>query len=126
MAQIPTFRRTRSWLQSNHPAYLMAALFLLVLAQPILHELPFASLALNGLFALVFVASALSVFRNRRLVIVVCCTAVPALVMSWLTEFVDVGLPVRVLTRAMLAAFLLLITGLMVWQIMRAQVATCP
>ena len=124
MPETPGFRQTRRWLQSNHPAYLMVALFLLVLAQPILHELPFASLALNGLFTLVFITSALSVFRNRRLVIAVCCTAVPTLVLFWLKEFFDMGLPARALASAMLAAFLLLITGLMVWHIMKAQVAT--
>ena len=89
----------------NRPVYLMISLLLMLLIQPALAGKPFSSLVLVLLLSLVGISSALSVFRNRRLFVTICCLGLPCVGLNWMTRLADVGVAMDVLTNVLLIAF---------------------
>ncbi len=106
--------------QKNRPAYLMGALFLLLLVFPAAEGRSFRGVVLSGLFSLVLLSAALSVSHSRRMLVAVLCVGVPGLALSWLGRLVDVGDVRRVVT--LLSSLLLVACWLSVTVMMMADI----
>ena len=110
----------QTWASRNHPAYLMASLFLLVLLQPVFHAMPFANVALSGLISLVLLSAGLSVLRSRRELIAICCLAAPCIVLNWVTRLTDPGQVTLILRAAFMIAFGLALVVLLLGNVLTA------
>jgi len=108
----------------NRPVYLMLSLFLMVLIQPAMAGKPFASLVMGVLVSLTVFSSALSVLRNRRLFVVICCLGLPSIALNWLSRSAHLGLATDVLSSVLMTAFGGTILTVMVANILTASTVT--
>ncbi len=73
----------------NHPFFLTISLFVLLLAHPFFADLRRGELILNGLFTLVLLSAAVSLWSGGKSLAVICLLGLPWVVISWLTDFMD-------------------------------------
>lgn len=102
----------------------MIALFLLLLLAPSLEGMPFAAMVLSALFTLILLSSALSVMKQRWLLVPMACLGVPWVVMSWLETLVGLNVAADVCRLSLQAAFTLLLVILWGLSIFRSAKVT--
>ncbi len=102
----------------------MISLFVLVLIYPVFQGKPFASLLLSLLYTLIAAASALSVFRSRRLLVVVCSLGLPCVVLNWVARLADLGLVLNLMAAGLLVAFGFVLVAVLLQDILTTSTVT--
>jgi hypothetical protein len=82
----------------NQPAYLMVALFLLLLTYPAFEGRPFALLILSGLNTFLLLSAGLAFIRQRATLLIAFAIGVPWIALNWLRHVMVLGPALMTLT----------------------------